>query len=130
MPYRIENDGSASVLLITSRETRRWVIPKGNLIKGLDPHQAAAREAFEEAGIEGLLCPTSLGSFAYDKRRVDGTTSAAMVEVFPLAVTNEAPTWKEQHQRLRQWFDLAEAAVAVDEPGLKTIITAFHGPRR
>ena len=116
------------MLLITSRETRRWVIPKGNQIKGIDPHHAAALEAFEEAGVEGLLCPASLGSFAYDKRRGDGTTSAAVVEVFPMAVTDESPTWPEQHQRLRQWFGIADAVAAVDEPGLKMIIGAFHNP--
>ncbi|MGI4880461.1 MAG: DUF47 family protein, partial [Janthinobacterium lividum] len=130
MPYRIEADGSASVLLITSRETRRWVIPKGNLMKGIDPHHAAALEAFEEAGIKGLLCPTSLGSFAYDKRRGDGTTRAAMVDVFPLAVTDESPTWPEQHQRLRQWFRLADAVDAVDEPELKAIIGSFRDQPR
>lgn len=136
LPYRIEDDGSASVLLITSRETRRWVIPKGNRIKGIDPHHAAAIEAFEafeafeEAGIKGLLCQTSLGSFAYHKRRGNGTTRAAMVEVFSLAVTDESPTWPEQHQRLRQWFGLADAVAAVDEPGLKTIIGALHNPAR
>ncbi len=130
LPYRIEADGSASVMLITSRDTRRWVIPKGNRMKGIDPHHAAALEAFEEAGIKGLLCPTSLGSFEYDKRRDDGTTRAARVEVYPLAVTEESPTWPEQHQRLRQWFGLAAAVFAVDEPDLKTIIGSFRDPPR
>src|SRR3546814_5625705 len=61
LPYRIEPDGAARILLITSRETRRWIIPKGNPIRGLEAHQAAAREAFEEAGISGIACPAAIG---------------------------------------------------------------------
>ena len=58
LPYRPDPDGNIRVMLITSRETQRWVIPKGNLIKGLRAHEAAAQEAFEEAGVEGIACPT------------------------------------------------------------------------
>jgi 8-oxo-dGTP pyrophosphatase MutT (NUDIX family) len=61
LPYRIDNEGAVRVLLITSRDTRRWVVPKGNLIRGLAGHEAAAHEAFEEAGVSGIPCPTPLG---------------------------------------------------------------------
>src|SRR3546814_18246322 len=67
-PYRIEPDGAARILLITSRETRRWIIPKGNPIRGLEAHQAAAREAFEEAGISGIACPAAIGHYTYEKQ--------------------------------------------------------------
>ena len=130
LPYRIEADGRASVMLITSRGTRRWVIPKGNHMTDIDPHQAAAVEAFEEAGVSGLLCPTSLGTFDYDKRRGDGSVREIKVVVFPLAVTEELATWPEDQQRLRQWFSLDEAVAAVDEPDLKAIIGAFRDPPR
>jgi ADP-ribose pyrophosphatase YjhB (NUDIX family) len=38
------------VLLVTSRETGRWIIPKGGPIKGFKPAKTAAREAYEDAG--------------------------------------------------------------------------------
>lgn len=128
LPYRIESDGSARVLLITSRETRRWVIPKGNLIRGLDLHQAAAREAFEEAGISGIPCPTPLGIYHYGKRRRSGAVHEAEVQVFPLAVVTQFDDWPEQAERNSAWFTLPMAADAVDEPELKEIITAFSEP--
>ncbi|PZN96939.1 MAG: DUF47 domain-containing protein [Alphaproteobacteria bacterium] len=128
LPYRIKPDGTAAILLITSRASRRWVIPKGNPMRGLGPHHAAAVEAFEEAGINGILCPTSLGTFDYDKKRTKGGLRPTRVEVFPLAVTTELSDWPEQDQRRRQWFDLADAVAAVDEPELKAIIRDFREP--
>lgn len=115
------------VLLVTSRETRRWVIPKGNPMAGVLPHAAAAIEAEEEAGVSGLVCPTPLGSYRYRKRRGNGASLMLDVDVFPLAVTREYPTWKEQHQRERRWFTLPEAADAVDESDLRDLIRSF-GP--
>ncbi len=116
------------MLLITSRGTGRWVIPKGNPIRGLRSHVAAAREAFEEAGITGVASPEALGSYGYDKERRDGTFRKARVEVFPLAVGGRSDTWPEQHERESRWFSITEAAAAVHEPELKAIITAFRGP--
>ncbi|WP_157217868.1 DUF47 family protein [Flavisphingomonas formosensis] len=130
LPYRIEDDGSASVLLITSRETRRWVIPKGNLIRGLDAHQAAAREAFEEAGISGIPCPSPIGQYRYDKRRKNGKVEEANVRVFPLAVVSQFDQWPEHGQRDTRWFSLPEAANAVQESELKMIIRSFREPTK
>lgn len=128
LPYRIEPDGSVRILLITSRETRRWVIPKGNPIRGLDPHQTAAHEAFEEAGISGLPCPTPIGTYSYEKRRALGPSRTAKVRVYPLAVRTQLDDWPEQHERETRWFSLAEAAQAVDEPELQEIIASFRDP--
>jgi uncharacterized protein Yka (UPF0111/DUF47 family)/8-oxo-dGTP pyrophosphatase MutT (NUDIX family) len=116
------------ILLITSRETRRWVIPKGNPIKGLAAHRAAEHEAFEEAGIAGVACPASLGRYQYRKQRRDGTSRLATVDVFPLAVTDQTSEFPEQDQRETRWFSVPEAAAAVDEPDLKSIIAAFREP--
>lgn len=115
------------VLLVTSRETRRWVIPKGNPMAGVMPHAAAAIEAEEEAGVSGLVCPTPLGSYRYRKRRGNGASLMLDVDVFPLAVTRELASWKEQSQRERRWFSLPEAASAVDESDLRDLIRSF-GP--
>lgn len=128
LPYRTEGsavDAPLRVLLVTSRETRRWVIPKGNLDKGATPHGGAAVEAEEEAGVRGLVCPTSLGSYRYRKRRRNGASLMIDVDVFPLAVSQELDTWKEQSQRERRWFSLAEAAAAVEEPDLAELIRSF-----
>lgn len=115
------------VLLVTSRQTRRWVIPKGNSAAGLTAHAAAALEAEEEAGIRGLVCPVPLGSYRYRKRRNNGASLMVDVDVFPLAVSAELASWKEQAERERRWFTLAEAADAVDEPDLGDLIRSF-GP--
>src|SRR5687768_10703659 len=79
LPYDPGEDGEPRVLLITSRETKRWVIPRGNPIAGLGPAQAAAQEAYEEAGIRGEIEESALGAYRYDKRRPDGSTVPALV---------------------------------------------------
>jgi 8-oxo-dGTP pyrophosphatase MutT (NUDIX family) len=74
LPYRISASGQLGVLLITSRETRCWVLPKGNLMKGLKKHEAAAEEAFEEAGVDGDVGQDAIGRYRYLKRLPDGNT--------------------------------------------------------
>lgn len=128
LPYRTVGaavDAPIQILLITSRQTRRWVIPKGGLMKGMPPHAAAAIEAEEEAGVFGAACPTPLGSYRYRKRRNSGASVWVDVDVFPFAVTEELESWAEQHQRERCWFSLAEAAEAVDEEDLRALIRSF-----
>ena len=128
LPYRIEADGSASVMLITSRETKRWVIPKGNPIRGISLHQSAAHEAFEEAGISGIPCPIALGQYCYGKRRPSGKIRDTEVAVFPLAFQMQFENWPEMHERETRWFTLEDAAEAVDEPDLKALIRNFRDP--
>src|SRR4051812_49118869 len=97
LPYRAIGDGadaSIQILLITSRESKRWVIPKGNPSAGISLHQAAAIEAEEEAGVVGPVCPTPLGSYRYRKRRGNGASLMVDVEVFPLSVSRELNGWK------------------------------------
>ncbi|RIX32639.1 DUF47 family protein [Sphingomonas edaphi] len=113
------------MLLVTSRESKRWVIPKGNFGSNIAPHAAAALEAEEEAGVRGAVCPTPIGSFRYRKRKGSGASLMADVDVFPLAVSQELDDWKERKQRERRWFPLAEAANAVDEPDLRDLIRSF-----
>lgn len=128
LPYRTDSpavDAPISILLVTTRGTGRWVIPKGGLENKLPPHASAAKEAEEEAGVLGSSCPTSIGSFRYRKKRASGATVWTDVDVFPFAVTEELESWKEQHERERRWFTLAEAAEAVDEPDLRALIRSF-----
>ncbi|MPT47854.1 MAG: DUF47 family protein [Sphingobium sp.] len=113
------------MLLVTSRETKRWVIPKGNPLKTGPAHLGAAAEAKEEAGVLGAVCPTPLGSYRYRKRRSNGASVMIDVEVFPLAVNQELSQWKEQDERERRWFSLAEAASVVEEEDLGELIRSF-----
>jgi uncharacterized protein len=124
LPYRVDAAGKAEILLITSKERRRWVIPKGNPIPFFLNYESAAREAYEEAGVEGRIAPQPIGSFRYEKRRRGGD-AAAIVTVYPLLVTREADDWPERGERERRWFPAAEAAAAVEEPELAVIILSF-----
>ena len=128
LPYRFggaDKDGPTEILLVTSRGTGRWVIPKGNPLTGLDRHASAAIEAEEEAGVIGAVCPTPIGSYEYRKRRANGAAIMYDVEVFPLAVTRELDEWKEMDERERRWFPLDAAAASVDEPDLQALIRSF-----
>ena len=113
------------ILLVTSRQTRRWVIPKGNLMVGKAQHEAAEIEAEEEAGVRGAVSPISIGSFRYTKLLAGGGSVVADVDVFPLKVTEIFDTWIEMHQRERRWFSIGEAAVAVEEVELGELIHRF-----
>ena len=113
------------VLLITSRETRRWVVPKGWPMKKKTPSEAAAQEAWEEAGVRGRIEAQALGSFHYLKRLKRDRTQLCVVDVYPLAVEQELSDWPESHERERVWLTPAEAASRVDEPELAALIEAF-----
>ncbi len=110
------------MLLITSRETKRWVIPKGWPMVGLKDFTSAKREALEEAGVAGQISKASVGTYGYEKRIKAGDTLNCTVVVFPLQVKTMLRNWKEKHERTRSWFSAEEAAKLVQEPALKTII--------
>ena len=121
LPWR-HSGGGREVMLITSRDTGRWVIPKGWPIKGLSPAETAAREAFEEAGLGGQVSKKPIGEFEYGKRLNNGKVQPTKVEVFAVEQMVQHPAWPEQGQRRLQWFSVPEAAEAVEEPQLKDII--------
>ena len=125
LPWRRDAAGEVEVLLITSRETRRWVIPKGWPIKGKTSRKSAAQEAFEEAGIRGKTSKRPIGAYAYDKRLKNGRLQHVRVAVFGLQVEGEAPVYPEIGQREKAWLPLAEAARLVDEPELMVLLATF-----
>jgi 8-oxo-dGTP pyrophosphatase MutT (NUDIX family) len=125
LPWRLTPEGAVEVLLVTSRETRRWVAPKGWPIKGLKSFQAAAREAYEEAGVEGEIGKKKLGVYHYDKRLRSGREQKVRVTVYPLKVTTERETWPEAGQREKRWTDPQSAADLVQEPELAAILRTF-----
>lgn len=124
LPWRLRGD-EIQILLVTSRRTRRWIIPKGWPMDGVKPTGVAAREAEEEAGVTGQIDRASIGQYSYMKTLRDGADLACRVEVFPLHVTEESPDWAEMDARTRRWCTVNEAAGAVLEPQLKMIIRRF-----
>jgi 8-oxo-dGTP pyrophosphatase MutT (NUDIX family) len=122
LPYRRRADGVVEIMLITSRETGRWIVPKGWPVPGLTPHDSAAHEAMEEAGLVGRIGEQSIGSYHYEKKRPDGSTLRCAVEVFGLEVKAQSASWLEQDQRRTQWFTATAAADAVQEPALRATI--------
>ena len=126
LPWRKADDG-IQVLLITSRESRRWVIPKGWPMRDKEPGPCAAQEAFEEAGVIGPTKHKSLGVYHYDKRLRSGRLQHVRVMVYPLEVREERDVWPEMNQRDRNWTTPADAATLVDEPELRTLLAKFKG---
>jgi 8-oxo-dGTP pyrophosphatase MutT (NUDIX family) len=122
-------DGELRVLLITTRDTGRWLIPKGWPEKGMAPHALAAHEAFEEAGITGKISKEPLGGFEYLKRLDGKSAKRCRVMVFALEVSMELDHWPEQAERRRQWVSPAEAAERVEEPQLASLILSFAQPQ-
>ncbi len=121
IPYAVI-DGEMHVLLITSRDTGRWVIPKGNIPTGLTPAGAAVAEAYEEAGIRGRITTARpVGCFTYFKRLKSGTTKETSVEVYPLRVDKQLKNWPERKQRTLLWVTPEVAAGLVDEPELASL---------
>ena len=125
-PYRFTKSGSLQLLLVTSRQTKRWIIPKGWPIKGLKPAPSAAREAYEEAGIEGLVGKKAIGTYIYGKQAEDdGKTVLCEVTVFTLLVRRQRKTWPEDHERERRWLAPAKALSLIEEDDLRKLISAF-----
>lgn len=123
-----ESERGIEVLLITSRDTGRWVIPKGWPMMGIAPESAAAREAWEEAGVEGEVHPISIGRYGYMKELAYDAAVPCAVSVFGLRVANMAGKFPEKDQRRREWFPLEEAAGLVREPDLAGLIRGFTPP--
>lgn len=124
LPWRLTDEGR-QILMITSRETRRWVIPKGGRMVGKTDPEAAAQEAMEEAGVRGEMDQTSIGVFRYAKGLKDGGVRQCVVSVYPLQVLVQLGAWPEAHQRERRWMSLSEAADLVHEPDLAALIRDF-----
>jgi 8-oxo-dGTP pyrophosphatase MutT (NUDIX family) len=126
LPFRRSADGSLEILLITSRRTGRWIVPKGWPAAGMTPFELAAREALEEGGVAGRVCERPIGCYWHKKTMSDGSVVRCKVDVYALEVIAQMQTWLEIGQRRTQWFTLGEAAAAVRDPELKAVILALE----
>jgi 8-oxo-dGTP pyrophosphatase MutT (NUDIX family) len=122
LPLGREPNGALRVMLVTSRETKRWIIPKGWPIKGLEGPDVAAREAYEEAGLKGEIGAEPVGSYTYEKRLKNRDLVTCLVQVFPLEVRKQLKRWPEKVERHTQWFAPEQAAALVGEADLAALI--------
>ena len=122
VPYRVR-DGRVEILLITSRRSKRWIVPKGIVEADLTPQESAAKEAWEEAGVSGEVDATPLGVYRYEK-----WGDVCHVTVYALRVEEELAAWPEDF-RTREWVSAKEAAKRVREAELKALIEEFARQR-
>ncbi|MCB1342680.1 MAG: NUDIX hydrolase [Pseudooceanicola sp.] len=117
--------GKTRVLLITSRGTGRWIVPKGWFVEGSTAAGSAAREAWEEAGVVGRIYDTCLGTYRYMKIEPKKADIPCRAQIFPVKVLSLKGDYPERHQRRRKWFSPKKAAELVDEPELAEILRRF-----
>jgi 8-oxo-dGTP pyrophosphatase MutT (NUDIX family) len=124
LPYRVDAENGVEILLVTSRTSRRWIIPKGWPVKGLSLAKSAAREAYEEAGVRGDVGQESIGHLQSARSR-GAATHPRTVMIFPLRVSVTLDRWPESAQRRRLWLPQCEAVAKVDGGALKHILADF-----
>lgn len=122
LPLKWDGKGRVKVLMVTSRDTGRWVMPKGWEMDGKKPWQAAEIEALEEAGAKGYIGDQLIGSYRYPKILKDGSVMPCLVRVYPMVVSKLKRDWKERKQRKRRWFTPEAAAKRVAEPELADLL--------
>ena len=129
LPWR-RAKGAIEILLVTTRKTQSWIVPKGWPLVGRTPGECAAVEALEEAGVLGEVAPETLGSFRYNKRRKSGEIVPCKVHVFTMEVVRQRRHWPEKRARETCWCSIEEALARVTDPGLRRLIAKFGKRRR
>ncbi len=124
LPWR-RTKGAIEILLITTRNTKSWIVPKGWPLAGHTPSECAALEALEEAGISGEMAEEALCSCHYDTRRKSGDIISCQVHVFAMEVFHQRRSWAEKAARDICWCSLEEALARVKEPSLRRLIAKF-----
>jgi len=126
LPFRRNKRGKMEVLLVTSRDSGRWLAPKGWTMPGKKPWRAAEIEALEEAGVVGDIARDKIGNYRYVKRLSGNVRVPCKVAVYPMHVQKLKKNWPERDQRRRKWFKLKKAARLVHEPELKGILRSLR----
>jgi len=123
LPYRLSTSGEPELMLVTSRGTHQWIIPKGWPIEGLSDAESAAREAYEEAGILGEISDGPVGVFTYEKaRKGEDTLSRFSVDVYLLRVERQLTYWPEAGERRIGWVSPAHALSMISNKSLADLI--------
>ncbi|MGX4774145.1 NUDIX hydrolase [Bradyrhizobium guangdongense] len=123
LPFRLDNS-ELHVMLITTRRKRRWSVPKGSPMRDKQPHHTAELEAYEEAGLIGVVAKRALGSFKHRKRK--GERKRTMnVAVFPMKVHGQERWWPEKGEREAIWVSAETAARLVHKAQLRRLISRF-----
>ena len=117
--------GKLKILLVTSRRSGRWVVPKGWPMDNKTPAKSAAQEAWEEAGVIGDATDRCLGVFTYKKTGIHPNELPCMVMVYPVRIKSLVADFPEKSQRRRKWFSPDKAAAKVAEPELARILRDF-----
>jgi 8-oxo-dGTP pyrophosphatase MutT (NUDIX family) len=124
LPVQWQN-GKLRVLMVTSRRTRRWIMPKGWTMNGKKPWQVAEIEALEEAGALGFISKISIGTYRYKKKFKSGRKVSCLVTVYPMKVEKLKRRWKENGQRTRHWFSLKKASRLVKDRELGVLLNGL-----
>jgi predicted NUDIX family NTP pyrophosphohydrolase len=124
LPFRV-NDTDVEIMLITTRQKRRWSVPKGSRIKKKKPHRVAEVEAFEEAGLAGAASKRALGSFRHRKQRGKRKLNLD-VHLFPMKVRKQLKSWPEKGERDAIWLPAQEAARLAHKRQLGRLIARFR----
>lgn len=127
IPYRLDDKGEVAVMLVTTRTTRRFTVPKGWPMKRKSGRKAALTEAWEEAGVKGTAAREPIGRYSYWKRLPAGFV-LVNVTAYAVEVDEVAETWPEVKTRERAWLPVADAALLIDEPELSTLVREFVPP--
>ncbi len=123
VPYAIV-EGTPVFLLVTSRQRGHWIFPKGRIPERMTPWQSAAREAYDEAGVEGAVATEPIGSYRAWKTR--GMRRMVIeVEMYPLRVERQLDAWRETGERYRHWVTLAEAARLITNKQIVEVVRSF-----
>lgn len=125
LPMRWDAKGTLQILMVTSRDTGRWVMPKGWEMDGKKPWAAAEIEALEEAGAVGYIAQEAIGTYRYAKIMDNGAIVPCRVRVYPMIVEKLKPRWKERQERKRRWFTAKAAAKRVDEEDLSALLKSL-----
>jgi 8-oxo-dGTP pyrophosphatase MutT (NUDIX family) len=125
LPMRWTKSGKFQVLMVTSRETGRWIMPKGWTMNGKKPWAAAEIEALEEAGALGYIGRDIISQYTYKKKLGKGVSVTCDVDVYPMVVKRLKSNWKERSERKRKWFSAKGAAKKVSEPELAKVLMAL-----
>ncbi len=124
LPYFINPNGGVDICLVTSRGGGRWIVPKGNPIRGLAPHEVAGQEALEEAGLIGQAGRGCIGTFSYSRNR-NGQDTTCSVDVYAMQVERQLHEWDEMHERTVLRCNVRTALSLISAPGLADLINKY-----